>query len=417
MKSKKKLIFVIICEVIFIFFYPFIVSDIFNEKVSISEFYKPFFDKVGLILIITIGIIIWMYIKLEKQGEDNFYFDYKSGFIYFIFALIFTFVTFVPNYLIYEGRFPPYFIKLFISGGFLFLLIYASNPKSPKELLREVTFPALINSIAVFSLDWNGVLLFVWANLYIIFIVIPAVFKGKNIRKDKEEKESDLLGKLNNDLKRKVSKLAEKKKVSPEELIKHCIIKEEEQIYHFKDNCLKEIGKLIELKNDFDYIIKKVKSTNNPEFQNDNLLTNRKRLFIEDMQNEEHMQQLKLNIEEISKNADKLAKHISNFKDYSDKINDMIRSISNIAKDNKLLALNASIEAAKSSIAGEGFSIIASEIKDLSEKTFEKNNQINGLVEKINFEYNESIEIFKEFQKTIKEEKQVIEKIDSISSK
>ncbi len=64
-------------------------------------------------------------------------------------------------------------------------------------------------------------------------------------------------------------------------------------------------------------------------------------------------------------------------------INTITATIQNIAKQTHLLALNATIEASRAGEAGKGFSVVAQEIKDLSEKTNIQANTIRNMIDKI----------------------------------
>ena len=55
--------------------------------------------------------------------------------------------------------------------------------------------------------------------------------------------------------------------------------------------------------------------------------------------------------------------------DVSDRIGSIATLIEKIAKETRLLALNASIKAARAGEAGKGFSVVANEVKQLADQT------------------------------------------------
>lgn len=123
-----------------------------------------------------------------------------------------------------------------------------------------------------------------------------------------------------------------------------------------------------------------------------------------------------------------------NLKNKVEEIDNLLQLIKNIANETNLLALNASIEAARAGEGGRGFSVVAEQVKKLSENTakslenvnqviydFKKDtNQVEVLVtrstnqmETQNKVTNETIDVIKE---TLNKLKYSAEKIDYVES-
>ncbi len=69
--------------------------------------------------------------------------------------------------------------------------------------------------------------------------------------------------------------------------------------------------------------------------------------------------------------------------DSSTEIGDVVRLIEAVAEQTHLLALNASIEAARAGAAGRGFAVVADEVKSLATETQEGVEQIRARIDKI----------------------------------
>ena len=78
-----------------------------------------------------------------------------------------------------------------------------------------------------------------------------------------------------------------------------------------------------------------------------------------------------------------VAAAIHTFKDKASQMNSITEMIQNVASQTSLLALNASIEAARAGDAGRGFSVVATEISNLSGQTTDATNDINRLIQDI----------------------------------
>ena len=67
-----------------------------------------------------------------------------------------------------------------------------------------------------------------------------------------------------------------------------------------------------------------------------------------------------------------------------EQVQSFVGSILSISSQTNLLALNASIEAARAGEAGRGFSVVADEIRQLSEQTKEASNNITNIIGELN---------------------------------
>jgi len=86
----------------------------------------------------------------------------------------------------------------------------------------------------------------------------------------------------------------------------------------------------------------------------------------------------------------------------SENINNAVQLISAISSQTNLLALNATIEAVHAGEAGEGFAVVAEEVKMLASKTNDANNQIRKLIVKIKEYIDDTIQSIHETSGAIK---------------
>ncbi|OOM79375.1 methyl-accepting chemotaxis protein [Clostridium sp. BL-8] len=88
-------------------------------------------------------------------------------------------------------------------------------------------------------------------------------------------------------------------------------------------------------------------------------------------------------IEETASAQDKANKNVSILAEKSKYIGEISNTISEIATQTNLLSLNASIEAARAGEHGKGFSVVANEIKKLSEQTADSTKNIIEIINEI----------------------------------
>ena len=78
-----------------------------------------------------------------------------------------------------------------------------------------------------------------------------------------------------------------------------------------------------------------------------------------------------------------VAGQVEQLQEAAGQINNVVNLISDIAEQTNLLALNATIEAARAGEAGKGFAVVASEVKNLAQQTATATEEIRGYVENI----------------------------------
>ncbi|WP_265111284.1 methyl-accepting chemotaxis protein [Halosolutus halophilus] len=86
---------------------------------------------------------------------------------------------------------------------------------------------------------------------------------------------------------------------------------------------------------------------------------------------------------EIEDESEQAVTEIERLEEEMAQIDELIEFISEVAEQTNMLALNANIEASRSSNSGEGFSVVAGEVKDLADETKEAAENIEGRLERI----------------------------------
>lgn len=94
-----------------------------------------------------------------------------------------------------------------------------------------------------------------------------------------------------------------------------------------------------------------------------------------------------------SRITDEIIVAIKALDERSHAINEIVSAINGIAKQTNLLSLNASIEAARAGEAGRGFTVVATEIRDLSNECMNSANQISEIVAEITARTTEVVNI------------------------
>lgn len=88
-------------------------------------------------------------------------------------------------------------------------------------------------------------------------------------------------------------------------------------------------------------------------------------------------------IKSLKSTMESIANSILSLSDKTQQIGSITETVSNLSKQSKLLALNASIEAAKAGEAGKGFAVVASEVKHLAEQSQEATENVQIILQDI----------------------------------
>ena len=100
-------------------------------------------------------------------------------------------------------------------------------------------------------------------------------------------------------------------------------------------------------------------------------------------ESEESTTELLRTVEDVAEASDRMASDAENLADRVEEIDEVVALIDDIADQINILALNASIEAARAGDAGEGFAVVADEVKSLASESKTEADRIEGLVESI----------------------------------
>ena len=129
-------------------------------------------------------------------------------------------------------------------------------------------------------------------------------------------------------------------------------------------------------------------------------------------------------MQRIRSQVQETAKRIKRLGERSQEISEIVQLIGDIADRTSILALNASIQAARAGEAGRSFAVVAEEVERLAERATNATKQIGSLVNTIQSETNEAVIAMEESTHEVVQGSQVADKagqalseIESVSSR
>jgi hypothetical protein len=96
---------------------------------------------------------------------------------------------------------------------------------------------------------------------------------------------------------------------------------------------------------------------------------------------------------EIKSQMESIAETIVDLSERTQAIGDIITSVKDIAEQSNLLALNASIEAARAGDQGRGFAVVATEMRSLAEQSKQATNQVRTILGEIQRAATEAVRV------------------------
>ncbi|WP_154660472.1 methyl-accepting chemotaxis protein [Halopiger goleimassiliensis] len=114
------------------------------------------------------------------------------------------------------------------------------------------------------------------------------------------------------------------------------------------------------------------------------------------------MERLEQRAEEITDQVERLDAEMGEIREIVDLIDD-------IAEQTNLLALNASIEAAGAGESGDGFAVVANEVKSLAEETGEATQEVDDLISNVEASVDETVAEIERMREQVDEGAEVVE--------
>lgn len=129
--------------------------------------------------------------------------------------------------------------------------------------------------------------------------------------------------------------------------------------------------------------------------------------------NDAKMSHAAASMEEICRGTDESKEIIMQLSEQSQRIIKIAKVITDISMQTNILAINASIEASRAGESGKGFSVVASEIKKLSEQTKTAAAEIGGIIDEVTSNIDGTVEAMEKSAQLTREGMKSMEEVKS----
>lgn len=109
-----------------------------------------------------------------------------------------------------------------------------------------------------------------------------------------------------------------------------------------------------------------------------------------------------------------VVQHIEGLAEQMLTISTIVQTINEVSEQTKLLALNASIEAARAGDSGKGFAVVATEIRKLSTMTYESTERINTTIERLKAEVSQTLQVMNQTEVIISEQSLIVQESGTV---
>lgn len=128
----------------------------------------------------------------------------------------------------------------------------------------------------------------------------------------------------------------------------------------------------------------------------------------------ESIQNSVLGMKMVKDKVQTIALTILDLSKQTQQVGEITAVVNNLAQQSKMLALNASIEAAKAGDAGKGFAVVASEVKNLAEQSEQSTIQVQNILENIKLSTEKAVMVTEEGTKGVDSGLELIEQTGKI---